>query len=68
MARPTLASFVATRDALEKNSEELFAVVQDGAVKIEVNQTYPLEQAAQAHTDLEARQTTGATVLVPTST
>ncbi len=68
LTRPTLASFVATRDALEKNSEELFAVVQDGAVKIEVNQTYPLEQAAQAHTDLEARQTTGATVLVPTTT
>ena len=65
LTRPTLASYVATREELEKNSAELFAVVKEGAVNIEVKQTYPLEQAAQAHRDLEARKTSGATVLLP---
>ncbi|MBV8457928.1 MAG: zinc-binding dehydrogenase, partial [Acetobacteraceae bacterium] len=46
-------------------ANDLFSVVQSGAVKIHVNQTFPLKDAAQAQTALESRQTTGSTVLVP---
>jgi NADPH2:quinone reductase len=63
ITRPTLGTFVATRPLLEENSADLFSVVGSGEVKINVNQTYPLQQAAQAHRDLEARKTTGSTVL-----
>ncbi|HUV99626.1 MAG TPA: zinc-binding dehydrogenase, partial [Gallionella sp.] len=63
ITRPTLATFVATRPLLEENSADLFSVVGSGEVKIHVNQTYPLKDAAQAHRDLEARKTTGSTVL-----
>jgi len=63
--RPTLMTYTAKREDLVDSAQELFEVVQSGAVKIEVNQTYPLKDAAQAHRDLEARLTTGATVLVP---
>jgi len=63
VTRPTLATFVATRPLLEENSADLFSVVGSGKVKIHVNQTYPLKDAAQAHRDLEARKTTGSTVL-----
>jgi NADPH2:quinone reductase len=64
VTRPTLASFVATRPDLEATSRDLFEAVSSGKVKIEVNQTYPLAEAAQAHRDLEARRTTGSTVLI----
>ena len=64
LTRPTLATYTATRTELEETTAELFDVVTTGAVKIEVNQTYALEYAAQAHRDLEARKTTGSTVLV----
>jgi NADPH2:quinone reductase len=63
ITRPTLATFVATRPLLEETSADLFAAVGSGKVKIHVNQTYPLKDAAQAHRDLEARKTTGSTVL-----
>ena len=63
VTRPTLGTFVATRQLLEENSEDLFSVVGSGEVKIHVNQTYPLQDAAQAHRDLEGRKTTGSTVL-----
>nr|NIP18522.1 zinc-binding dehydrogenase [Xanthomonadales bacterium]NIQ96474.1 zinc-binding dehydrogenase [Desulfuromonadales bacterium]NIR33838.1 zinc-binding dehydrogenase [Desulfuromonadales bacterium]NIS42518.1 zinc-binding dehydrogenase [Desulfuromonadales bacterium]NIX13308.1 zinc-binding dehydrogenase [Xanthomonadales bacterium] len=63
--RPTLMTYTAEREDLLKSAEELFEVVESGAVKIEVNQTYPLKDAAQAHIDLEARKTTGSTVLIP---
>jgi NADPH2:quinone reductase len=63
--RPTLVTYVAKREDLLANSSELFEVVGKGIVKIEVNQTYALKDAAQAHRDLEARKTTGATVLLP---
>lgn len=63
--RPTLMTYTAKRDDLVAAAEELFSVVTSGAVKIEVNQTYPLAEAAQAHRDLEARKTTGSTVLLP---
>lgn len=62
ITRPTLATFVATRQMLEENSSDLFDVVESGKVKIHVNQKYPLKDAAKAHRDLEARKTTGSTV------
>ena len=61
--RPSLMNYTAKRDDLVASANELFEVVGSGAVKIEVNQTYPLAEAAQAHRDLEARKTTGSTVL-----
>lgn len=65
LTRPTIMTYTARRDDLLASSAELFKVVQSGAVKIEVKQTYPLCDAAQAHRDLEARKTTGSTVLIP---
>jgi NADPH2:quinone reductase len=63
ITRPTLATFVANKHLLEENSTDLFDVVSSGKVKILVNQTYPLRNADEAHHDLEARKTTGSTVL-----
>lgn len=62
--RPTLFTHIAARADLEEISGALFEVVKSGAVKIQVNQTYPLSDAGQAHRDLEARKTTGSTVLL----
>jgi NADPH:quinone reductase len=63
LTRPSLMTYTAKRDDLLSSSAELFDVVRSGAVRIAVNQTYPLREAAQAHRDLEARKTTGSTVL-----
>jgi len=65
LTRPTLHTYVSAREDLVASAAELFEVVKSGEVKIEVNQTYPLAETAQAHRDLEARKTTGATVLIP---
>ncbi|MBL8332834.1 MAG: quinone oxidoreductase [Rubrivivax sp.] len=65
ITRATLFTHIATREATQKMADDLFAVVQSGAVKIRIDQRYPLAQAAQAHRDLEARKTTGSTVLLP---
>ncbi len=65
LTRPTLATYTATREDLVKAANELFAVVKSGKVKISINQTYPLREAARAQGDLEARKTTGSTVLIP---
>jgi NADPH2:quinone reductase len=65
LTRPTLATYAAKREDLAAASKELFDVVVSGAVKIAVNQTFPLHDAAAAHRALESRQTTGSTVLVP---
>jgi NADPH2:quinone reductase len=65
LTRPSLASYTAKRADLEATAKDLFDVVASGAVKIRVNQTFPLREAAAAHTALEARQTTGSTVLLP---
>jgi NADPH2:quinone reductase len=65
VTRPTLMSYTAKRADLVAMSGELFDAVQSGAVRIEINQTYPLREAAQAHRDLEARKTTGSTILLP---
>lgn len=65
LTRPTLVNYTAAREDLLTAARELFAVVKKGAVNITINQHYPLREAAQAHRDLEARKTTGSTVLVP---
>jgi len=65
LTRPALMTYVGKREDLLKSARELFAVVKEGAVKITINQTYPLKEAAQAHRDLESRKTTGSTVLLP---
>lgn len=65
VTRPTLDTHVATREDLVATANELFDVVGRGIVKVEINQTYALKDAAQAHRDLEARKTTGSTVLLP---
>lgn len=64
LTRPTLMTYTADRSDLLASAADLFAVVESGEVRIEVNQTYPLSEAAQAHRDLEARKTTGSTVLL----
>ena len=65
VTRPTLDTHVATRAELIATANDLFDVVGRGIVKIEVNQSYALKDAALAHRDLEARKTTGSTVLIP---
>src|SRR3954453_4510471 len=63
--RPTLNTYVAKREDLLKTANALFDVVASGAVKIPVNQQYPLKDAQKAHRDLESRGTTGSTILLP---
>jgi NADPH2:quinone reductase len=65
ITRPSLMSYTAKRADLVQMAAELFSVVADGKVKIEVNQTYALKDAAQAQRDLEARRTTGSTIMLP---
>lgn len=65
VTRPILFDFIDTRDRLLAGCEELFKVIESGAVRINVNQRYPLKDAAKAHVDLESRKTTGSTVLIP---
>jgi NADPH2:quinone reductase len=65
LTRPSLMGYAATRDELVSMAAELFEVVKSGVVKIEINQTYKLRDAAQAHRDLESRKTTGCTVILP---
>jgi len=65
LTRPTLVTYTAKRADLDATAADLFDVVQKGAVKIEVNQTFKLSDAAAAHVALESRKTTGSTVLLP---
>jgi NADPH2:quinone reductase len=65
VTRPTLFTYTAKRADLLANAADLFSVVESGAVKIAVNQTYPLSEVAQAHRDLESRATTGSTIFKP---
>ena len=55
----------AGREATQAMADDLFAVVESGAVKIHIDQRYPLAEVRQAHLDLEARKTTGSTILLP---
>jgi NADPH2:quinone reductase len=63
LTRPTLFTHLCSRERTQAMADELFAVVRDGTVRIRVDQRYPLAEAAQAHRDLEARKTTGSTIL-----
>ncbi len=63
LTRPTLMTYTAKREDLVATADELFQVVEAGAVKLEINQRFPLREAAAAHRALEARQTTGSTIL-----
>ena len=65
VTRPILMHYVARDEDLARASKELFDMILSGKVKITINQRYPLEEAAQAHADLEARKTTGQTILLP---
>jgi NADPH:quinone reductase len=65
VTRPTLMHYTAKRADLAALGGELFDMVGSGQVRVEINQTYALKDAAQAHRDLEARQTTGSTILLP---
>ncbi|HEV3185152.1 MAG TPA: quinone oxidoreductase [Xanthobacteraceae bacterium] len=63
--RPTLNTYTASREDLLATANDLFSVVSSGAVKIPVNQKYPLKDAQKAHRDLEGRATTGSSILLP---
>jgi NADPH:quinone reductase len=65
LTRPSLVTYTAKREDLVKTANDLFDVVKSGAVKINVNQTFPLKNAADAHRALEGRKTTGSVVLLP---
>ena len=65
LTRPTAVTYFAARADLEKGSAELVDMITSGKVKIEINQRYPLRDVAQAHCDLQARKTTGSTILIP---
>lgn len=63
--RPTIMHYIASTEDLLRTATDLFDVVRSGVVRIEVNQRYPLSEAARAHRDLEARATTGSSILLP---
>jgi NADPH2:quinone reductase len=65
LTRPVLFHYVARRADLERAARELFEVIGQGVVRIEIGQSYALQDVAQAHRDLEARRTIGSTVLIP---
>ncbi len=65
LTRPTLMTYTAKRDDLLATAQDLFSAIRSGAVKVRIDATYPLREAAAAHIALEARRTTGSTVLLP---
>jgi len=65
VTHPSLIDYTASRAELQETANDLFAMVGSGKIKIEINQEYPLRDAAQAHRDVEARKTTGSVVLIP---
>jgi len=65
VTHPSLPDYTTTRADLEETANDLFGMVSSGKIKIEVNHSYPLREAAQAHRDMEARKTTGSVVLIP---
>lgn len=65
LTRPSMLHYNQTRDELLGAAGELFAILASGVVRVRVNHTYPLSQAAQAHADIESRKTTGSVVLIP---
>jgi NADPH2:quinone reductase len=65
ITRPTLKDYTATRGELELRAGEVLGWVADGSLKLRLEYSYPLADAAQAHRDLEARKTTGKVLLIP---
>jgi NADPH2:quinone reductase len=65
VTRPSLKDYIATRDELEWRAGDLFKWVAEGKLKLRIEHTYPLAEAAQAHRDLEGRKTTGKVLLIP---
>ncbi|MGH8239961.1 MAG: quinone oxidoreductase family protein, partial [Steroidobacteraceae bacterium] len=67
LTRPTLFHYIPTRASLVRAASEMFDLVAKSVISVQIGQSYPLQEAARAHTDLEARRTIGSTVLLPTS-
>lgn len=65
ITRPTLFTYTSKREDLDAMATDLFTMVESGKITIDINQRYALKDAAQAHRDLEARKTTGSTILIP---
>jgi NADPH2:quinone reductase len=65
LTRPTLAHFIATREELELRAGDVLNAIASGDLHLRLKHDYPLEEAAQAHRDLEARRTTGKVLLIP---
>ncbi|SPF48648.1 Quinone oxidoreductase [Syntrophobacter sp. SbD1] len=65
LTRPSLMTYTAGREDLLAHARDLFEVVQNGIVKVQIGKTYPLAEAATAHHDIESRRTTGSTILIP---
>ncbi|MEP4147555.1 MAG: quinone oxidoreductase [Halioglobus sp.] len=65
VTRPTMLSYTATTEELRQSSEDVFAKILAGEIRVEINQRYPLADVQQAHRDLQSRKTTGSTVLLP---
>jgi NADPH2:quinone reductase len=65
LTRPSLMTYTEKREDLLAHAEDLISVVEGGAVRIEIGQTYSLAEAARAHRELETRKTTGSTILIP---
>ena len=65
LTRPSLMTYTEKREDLLAHAEDLLTVVENGAVKVEIGQTFPLAEAARAHRELEGRKTTGSTILLP---
>lgn len=65
LTRPSLGPYIATREELEKRADDLFEWIAAGKLKVRIDQTFPLAQAAQAHQYMEARQTKGKVLLIP---
>src|SRR5262249_15227404 len=65
ITRPTLFHYTVTTEELDETAADFFEVVLKGTVKVEIGQRYKLAEAAQAHRDLESRQTVGASILIP---
>jgi NADPH2:quinone reductase len=63
--RPTLFNYIYTREEYEKYAKELFGFIAEGKVNVKVHETYPLQEVARAHTDLEGRKTTGKLMMKP---
>jgi NADPH:quinone reductase len=65
LTRPTMASYTASRSDREATAKDVFDVIRDGKVKVEIRHTYPLAEFAQVHRDLEGRRTVGSIVMIP---